>query len=142
MTPNDSSDDVLAVEAILFSRYLLQTDPPAEMIERYVAGDRLLFPDQPPESDVAVVAFARSHPAAVSLLDAATALLMPDALLRKKILLMAAILETSPRYADEFLPRAVPPLRLFFSLCAWTLTSAFKVVLGMPLLLLARRTRP
>ena len=136
------SDDVLAAEAILFSRYLLRTDPPAEMIERYVAGDRILFPDRAADADRAVVAFARSHPAAVSLLDAATGLLMPDALLRKKILLMAAILEASPRYADEFLPRTVPPLRLFFSLCGWTLTSAFKVVLGTPLLLLARRTRP
>ena len=63
-----------------------------------------------------LVAFARRHPWTVGPLDAATSVLQPGGVLHAKVLTMAAILETSPAFADEFLPRSVSRAR-----CSWQL---------------------
>ena len=46
------------------------------------------------------------------MLDAAAGLLRPGGALRNRILLMAAILETTPEFADHFLPQHMGPLAL------------------------------
>src|SRR5207249_3660259 len=73
---------------------------------------------------------ARRHPWSVSLLDAASGLLRPGSLLRNKILLMAAILETSPAFADEFLPRDARPLGLLLALVAHGTVAVARAALG------------
>jgi hypothetical protein len=45
-------------------------------------------------------------------LDAVLALLRPQSLLRARLLVMAAILETTPAHAADFLPRPVGMGRL------------------------------
>src|SRR5436190_1407965 len=89
----------------------------------------------------ALVAFARRHAWSVSLLDAASGLLRPGSLLRNKILLMAAILETSPAFADEFLPRDARPLRLLLALLAHGTLAVARAALGAVVYAAAVRSR-
>jgi len=77
----------------------------------------------------------------VSLLDAASGLLRPGSLLRNKILLMAAILETSPAFADEFLPRDARPLGLLLALVAHGTVAVARAALGAVVYAAAVRSR-
>jgi hypothetical protein len=54
---------------------------------------------------------------------------------------MAAVLETSPEFADEFLPRAVPPLRLFAGLALQGVRAVLRAAVGVPLYAAAARAR-
>jgi len=88
-------------EARNFGRYILERDVDVTSCERYERAIRELGYDY----DDPVADFAANHPWSIAALDGALALTQPDALLRKKLLLMAAILETRPAYCDSFLPR-------------------------------------
>jgi hypothetical protein len=106
------TDEARAIEARIFARYLVGREPTPAQIERYVAASRTHFPDPPAAEDAAVLAWVRAHPWSTGLLDAAAGLLRPAGPLRNRVLLMAAILETTPEFADAFLPRQVGPLAL------------------------------
>jgi hypothetical protein len=81
-------------------------------VARYVAASRRHFPEPLAPDDAAVLAWIRRHPRSVGLLDAAAGLLRPGGALRSRVLLMAAVLETTPEFADDFLPHHVGPLAL------------------------------
>src|SRR5437016_1091752 len=85
-------------EARLFSHYLLGADPPREVVARYAAAHAFHFVEPAPADDRAVLDFAVRHPWALGPLDAACARRKPDSLLRKKLLMTAAILEASPYF--------------------------------------------
>ena len=139
---NDADEGrALEVEARLFARYLVGRQPPAELVERYRAANAAIFTEPVAREDAALVAFARRHPWSVSLLDAASGLLRPGSLLRNKILLMAAILETSPAFADEFLPRDARPLGLLLALVAHGTVAAARAALGAVVYAAAVRSR-
>jgi hypothetical protein len=87
-------------EARAFGRYIIEHDIDAASCELYDRAVRVLGYD-----DDAVARFAANHPWSIAALDGALAFTQPDAPLRKKLLLMAAILETRPAYCDAFLPR-------------------------------------
>ncbi|HYY06513.1 MAG TPA: hypothetical protein VE997_08040 [Candidatus Limnocylindria bacterium] len=131
----------LEAEAHLFARYLVGRPPPAELVERYRAANAAIFTEPVARQDAALIAFARRHPWSVSLLDAASGLLRPGSLLRNKILLMAAILETSPAFADEFLPRDARPLGLVLALLAHGTVAATRAALGAVVYAAAVRSR-
>jgi len=95
----------LELEARVFSRYLVGRLARETLRARYAEAVRTLLPAPASTRDEAIVAFARRHPWSVSLPDAACGLARPRARLREKILVMAAVLEASPDFADEFLPR-------------------------------------
>ena len=59
--------------------------------------------------DDAAVRFASKHAWSIAPLDAALALVDRGAPLRRRLLVMAAILETQPQYCDDFLPRERRP---------------------------------
>ena len=132
---------LVAAEARLFTRYLVGRPPPAELVDRYRAANAAIFTEPVAREDAALVAFARRHPWSVSLLDAASGLLRPGSLLRNKILLMAAILETSPAFADEFLPRDARPLRLLLTLLAHGTVAVARAALGAVVYAAAVRSR-
>ena len=128
-----ASDDELAAEARLFARYLVGRDPIPAHVDRYVAASRAHFGEPLAVEDAAVLAWVRRHAWSVGMLDAAAGLLRPGGALRNRILLMAAILETTPEFADHFLPRQVGPLALVLRLGVSGLVAVVNAIAGVAL---------
>ncbi len=103
-----TGEDDLAQEGRVFGRYLIGRDPAADLIARYGAASRTIFPNDPPPEDAALVAFARRRPWSIACLDGACALRRPSGLLRGKLLVMSAICEAATGSGDAFIPRVVP----------------------------------
>jgi hypothetical protein len=121
-------------EARIFGRYLVGEDPGEPFVDRYgAAADTLL--DAPPGP---VVRFALRWPRTLPFLDAASAVVRPRGPLRSRLLVMAAVLEASPAYADVFLPRPAGALRQTLDVAITGAVGAVKVVVGLPVLLAAR----
>jgi hypothetical protein len=95
--------DALRTEAILFSRYLVGADPPEELITRYAEADAILFEAPASAADRKILAFARAHPWSIALFDARTCV-SPGSRFRRKLLVMMAILETTPRFVAQTSP--------------------------------------
>jgi hypothetical protein len=129
-----------SAEAAAFSRYLVGDVAPSELLERYETGCRTLFTDAPDAEDAALLDFARRHGWSVPYLDAAVALRRPHATLRARLLLMAAVLETSPRYADRFLPVDTAALAFVWRLARHGVPAVMYAVIGLMLLPLALRS--
>jgi hypothetical protein len=137
----EAQADPATFEARLFARYLVGRVPPADLVERYRDASRTIWNGGTPPAEDALLTFVRRHPWAVGPLDAATSLLRPGGLLRSKILTMAAILEASPAFADDFLPRSVSKGALAWQLCASGAAASLQVLIGLVLLPIARRAR-
>jgi len=131
-------------EGALLARYLLgRRSAGASEVSaaRYADACRRLFTEPAPPRDIALMRFACRHPLALPCLDAAAGLLLPRTLLRQKLILMLAILETMPELAESFLPAAKPPLRVMAGLARTGAAVAFKTLGGVVLLPLAWRSR-
>jgi hypothetical protein len=137
----EGNADQSAQEARVFTRYLVGRVPPPELVDRYRAASAAIWGDDVAPADEALVAFVRRHPWSVAPLDAATSLLRPGGYLRSKILTMAAILEASPTFADEFLPRNVSRAGLAWQIIAGGTAAVLQAVVGVLLLPMARRAR-
>jgi hypothetical protein len=112
-------------EARHFARYILEREADETTCDRYNQAIRTLA-----YTDDATSRFAANHPWSIPALDGALALTHPDAPLRKKLLLMAAILETRPAYCDAFLPRHRLPLDAL-SIAYALLRAAAQTALGL-----------
>jgi hypothetical protein len=132
-------DALLRHEARALGRFIVGGEVAGELVERYVDAHRHLFTEPQSLADLGLVAFAVAHPILLPCLDAAAALAGPDALLHRKALLMAAILEASPRHADDFLPRTRGLAGLLALLLRVGVASAAHVAVGLPALLILRR---
>ncbi len=134
--PNIQPETALHEEGRALGAFIIGRPVDVEFVNRYTAAHAHLFREPPARGDAAVLALAISRPLLLPFLAAASGLVRRESILHKKSLLMAAILEASPRYADEFLPRPTRPFRLAIIL-AWTgLVTAFQVAIGVPILLL------
>lgn len=122
-------------EARLFGRYLVGEEPGEPFVERYLAAADALLSSSPGP----VVRFALRRPWTLPLLDAASAVVRPRGPLRSRLLVMAAVLEASPAYADLFLPRPAGAVRQVVDVVAAGGVGAAKVAVGLPMLLVARR---
>jgi hypothetical protein len=125
----------LTEESALIGRYLLGVAPSPELAKRYAAAHQFLELD-PEEPELR---FLHRNPRLLPFLDAAAGLLRPCSTLRKKVFLMAAILEATPEHVDFFLRK---PAGLWVTLATlvWQGSRcAGKLLLGIPLFLLARR---
>jgi len=129
------------MEASTFTRYLVGRPPTPELVARYREANAVLFAAPVDPVDAAVVDFVRRHPWSVGLLDAAVGLRRPGSLLRNKILVMAAILETSPAFADEFLTRPVHPVLLVLRTAALGTLAVARALVGLALYPAAARAR-
>jgi hypothetical protein len=143
MTPNKtksvSSDNILKKEGRLFARYLLDREPPQDMIDRYISANRELGTDIAMQSTEKLMECTLTHPWSIPFLDAAAGVIQPDFLLRKKIYIMAAVLEASPIFADQFLPQNLAPFKLFARLIFNSVTAGIKMIIGIPLFYLLRK---
>lgn len=124
-------------EAAIFARYLVRAAAPAAVAERYRDAVARLFPDPDGPRDRALLAFVRRHPWSVGCLDAAAALVARDSRLRQRLLVMAALLETTPEGAAEFLPREPGWGTLALRLPLIGLGAAGRALLGLVLLPIA-----
>jgi len=125
----------LAREAVRFSRHLVGSVPTELILQRYVHAATVLFGGETSPA----LEFTRRHPWALPWLDAACGLRRPEDPLRKHLLVMTAILETTPDYADELLPRHARFWPLVCSLAWNALRAGLKIPPGVGLLLLAER---
>ncbi len=132
-------DAQLEAEARAFARYLVGREPPAELVARYRDASHALFYEPVDPRETAVVDYARRHPWSLPFLEAASALLRPGSLLRNKVLMMSAVLETSPAFAEEFLPRNTSVGGLVLRVLVEGTGAAVRTVLGAPLLAVASR---
>lgn len=135
-----SEDTDLEREARIFTRYLVGRDAPDELVARYRDASRVLLYQPPDARETAVVEYVRRHAWSLPFLEAASALLRPGSLLRNKVLMMGAILETSPAFAEEFLPRNVSLLALVFRVLASGTAAVVRTIVGAPLLAAASRS--
>jgi len=97
-----AATEVLEAEARRIGHYLVGVDVSETLVERYREANHILFPDRPSPTDAAVLEFVRRHPWSLPPLESALGLIRPGALLRRKLVVMTAILETDPRFADSF----------------------------------------
>lgn len=127
----------LHAEAVGFGRYLIGRDPSPDLIERYVRANETLFPGA---HDDAVLAYARRHPWSVAMLDTAEGLRDGGgSLLRKKLLVMTAIVETTPELVDKTEQRAVGLPAIAFRVGVAGARTAFNAAAGLALRAMIRR---
>ena len=137
----EPEDRELELEGRLFGRYLVGREPPRELVERYREANRILLGGTAPGSDAAVIAFARRHPWSIPFLDGAAGLVRPGSLLRNKILVMAAVLEASPAFAEEFLSRTVHPVSLVLRVLGLATLAVVRAAVGVLVYAAAARSR-
>ncbi len=130
-----------AQEGLLLARYLLRTGGvPGEAIERFEAGCKTLFGGDESAEDSALCRFVTRRPWSLAYLDAALGLLRPQALLRKKLFLMLAILEAMPQNVAAFMPRPASPFVVVARLFALGFSSGIKAIVGVILYPFAKRS--
>ena len=122
----------LRTEAILFSRYLIGADPTEALVARYCEANAILFAEPPSAADRKVLAFAHAHPWSIALFDASTGL-SPGSRFRKKLLVMMAILETTPTFVERTSPVSVGFGTLVVRVGAAGAVTAVKLVAGLAL---------
>lgn len=133
VTVNDSD---LRAEARVFGRYLVGKLPSETLVERYRDANQALPAVQ---GDDPLVAYARSHPWAIPMLDAATGLTAATSLLRKKLLVMTAIIETTPEHVEKTEPRALRLPMLTARLGLAGVKTAVEAALGLALMAVVKR---
>ncbi len=137
-----TDEQALMIEGCLIGVYILGEPACEAALHRYVAGCRALFATgEHGEQGAQLVRFVARYPWALAPLDAAAGLLEPQGALRKRLLVMLAILEATPEHAESFLPRergsdgvAASIGRLF----VWGATSLLKLAAGFVLYPFAR----
>jgi hypothetical protein len=142
-------DDALAREANVLARYLLDVDCPPELAERYADALALRTPHsqlQTPNSNLPtpaerVAAYAIARPWSLPYIAAAAPFFGAGALLRERLTVLSAILETTPRFAADFMPRDLSLPRLLLVVASQSLLAGARLVLGFPLLFVARLAR-
>jgi hypothetical protein len=132
--------DDLRTEAIAFGKYLVDREPGEELVERYRQANEQLFAHEAADP---AVAYARAHPWAIPMLDAAEGLAGmrggEPSLLRKKLLVMTAIVETTPEYVARTEPvsASLPALALRLGMAG--ARTAFHAATGLALLAMVKR---
>lgn len=136
--------DVLAAECTVFTRHLLGVAPVPAVVEAYVRAHAASPRFRPATAfDQQLVAAARRGPRRARLADAHARLLDPAGLLRRKLVLLLALLETTPphyRAIDAPLAtnRAATVAALVFHGLVAAAVGALGLVLFLPLRLTAR----
>ena len=131
----------LSREVMSLTRYLLRCPATGRLLERYEHALNTLELTLPSNRfEGRLLRVGALHPLTTEILDAACAFLARDALLRRRLFVLAGLLETEPSYAGRFI--GPPPGRLGIAagLAATGLRTALSVVLGTLLLLAIRWT--
>ena len=118
----------LRQEAELFGKYLLGKIPDEKSCQLYEAAISRLGSSGTP-ADENIIRFVLSKPSFLGLIDSGCAFFRPGSLLRKKLHMMFAVLESRPAYANLFLPEKRKHNSLFYAI--WVGKRAiFKAIIG------------
>jgi hypothetical protein len=128
----DTSDS-LKQEGEQIARYLTGVLPPPDVLERYVEAHALLFRDAVSPTERASILFVRHHAWALPYMDAGLAVLRPHSRLRNKILLMFALLETTPDFIDLFFAESLSRTGALFRMIKTAAKAVLHVILGVAL---------
>lgn len=122
----------LAHEARVFGSYLTGGEVAPQVTERYT---RAIQNKHLPLSirDRKLLAFIMKHPSTVALVDAGLVLINPGSAVRQRLLVLFAILESTPDYHEYFLPRK-QSYWYFFRLIFVGLKAGLKAVVGVLLI--------
>jgi len=134
MEPHASLDSSLSREAAVLARYLIGREPASTLTARYINAEQTVGRKDADRLDRQIVDFAVQHYWAIAGLDTACAVLRPQAVLREKLLRLAAVLEASPEGAQDFLPKSAGPAATLFWLAAIAARSAAQLAVGAALL--------
>jgi len=126
----------------MFGRYLIGGAPSPEAVGRYVEACGAIFPTPPDRGDAVLLDFVRRHPWAIGPLDAASGMVAPGSAIRGRLLLMLALLETTPAHADFFLAPSRSPGGLLLHLARCGVVALLKAAAGLPLLFVLRLVTP
>lgn len=127
------ADPGLAREADVFARYLVGAPAGGYAAERYAAGHDAL-PTACRADGRALVRVAAAHPLLTRVADAYVRLFAPRSLLRHKLVLLLAILESSAGSHAAFEPRPASALGVVLRLAAAGTAFAACLVAGVILL--------
>ncbi len=119
-------------ECEILCRHLIGRPPPETVRARYDEGSDRLFSD-PAAPGALAFAFALEHPWALGPLDACAALWAPASLVRRKLLFVLALLETTPELAGWFEARAQPFSLAVLELAALGACFALSLAVGLVL---------
>lgn len=135
----DAPDGAPERECRLFSRHLIGAEPSREIVDRYGRACARLLGDDSRQGPTSALDFARAHPWSIGLLDAGCGLIDKDNLLRRRLLILTAILEATPDHVEAFLapPRPVPMVAARLALTG--IRAALRAMVGVPLLLMVGR---
>jgi hypothetical protein len=100
-------------EAERFAWYLIGRSADRQTRELYDKATKTRARSTNPR-DTRILAFAEANPWSLASLDGALALTNPQAPLRQRLLLTAAILEARPTYCDAFFTKDRSPFYLLF----------------------------
>src|SRR5690242_17411778 len=133
--PPDAIDtsEALEQEGEQIARYLTGVLPPSDVVERYVEAHALLFRDAVSPTERASVLFVRRHAWALPYMDASLAVVRPHSRLRNKILLMFALLETTPDFIDLFFAESLSKTGALFRMVSTAAKGVLHVILGLAL---------
>ena len=131
----------LGREVMSFTHYLLGRPATGRLIARYERALETLELTLPASRfERRLLRVGTLHPLTTEILDTACAFLARDSLLRRRLFVLAGLLETEPSYADRFLGQPPGRLRIAAGLAGSGLRTALSLVLGAPLLLAIRWT--
>ena len=100
---NDQSTDELALEANIFSKYLLHKKPSKAAVELYIKAMQA-NPGKLDEGEAKLLKFSLKHAWLLSCIDGGLVFVKPHSEVRRRIYTMLSILETTPDFAQDFLP--------------------------------------
>jgi hypothetical protein len=132
-TDTIDAPDSLKQEGEQIARYLTGVSPPPDVLERYVEAHALLFRDAVSPTERASVLFVRQHTWALPYMDAGLAVLRPHSRLRNKILLMFALLETTPDFIDLFFAESLSKTGALVRMVSTAAKAVLHIVLGVAL---------
>ena len=99
MTPES---DILTRECRVFTRYLSRRDATEYVVTKYLDAHRLLATLTPADRfEGVLVSWASATPTMARLADAYVRRCHPRGVLRKKLVLLLAVLETTPPFCDD-----------------------------------------
>ena len=129
----------LAREAGCFARYLVGRPSSRRLEARYAeALERLDLLAPRSRYDRRLLAAARRHPLATEALDTAAALLDRQCLLRKRLFVLAGLLETETEFADYFFQPPTGRPQVAIRLAGSGLRAGVWLALGAPVLWILR----